>query len=318
MGKKLYHYCNLDTLMAILSSKSLRLSDLSKTNDFMERKWVLNIIEEALVEFFNEEKIKIKLKENFYYWEGIYSHMEYIFSQLNMYVEQSSFITCFSQNGDLLSQWRAYACDGTGVAIGFNSKLLNNIDKRNSEVSIEHVLYDKDKQIDEVKFAAGCALEYFKRFFNYNEDIILPEFNELFIEEIEVFGEVFSEIIAKSSCFIKNPAFKEEDEVRIFYAPFLYIATDDENSYPRELLNKTMRFNNFILNPIDFYIRNNRVVGYCDLSFSKLIDKGIISEIIIGPSSKITKEDVIIILEKYGYNSLEISIEKSTATYQIK
>lgn len=31
---------------------------------------------------------------------------------------------CFSGNGDLLSQWRGYAKDGTGVAIGFKTKYL--------------------------------------------------------------------------------------------------------------------------------------------------------------------------------------------------
>ncbi|WP_416152053.1 DUF2971 domain-containing protein [Pseudomonas sp. Bout1] len=32
--------------------------------------------------------------------------------------------TCFSKAGDVLSQWRAYADDGQGYAIGFDSKLL--------------------------------------------------------------------------------------------------------------------------------------------------------------------------------------------------
>jgi len=32
---------------------------------------------------------------------------------------------CLSENGDLLSQWRGYAGNATGVAIGFSAEYLN-------------------------------------------------------------------------------------------------------------------------------------------------------------------------------------------------
>ncbi|MEG0308941.1 MAG: hypothetical protein RR636_13420 [Clostridium sp.] len=41
MSRCFYHYCRLDTFIAIISNKSLRLCDLSKTNDYMERKGYL-------------------------------------------------------------------------------------------------------------------------------------------------------------------------------------------------------------------------------------------------------------------------------------
>src|SRR5690606_28676010 len=34
------------------------------------------------------------------------------------------FALCLSEKGDLLSQWRAYARDGTGISIGFSSDFL--------------------------------------------------------------------------------------------------------------------------------------------------------------------------------------------------
>jgi hypothetical protein len=54
MGRKLYHYCSLETFIAIISNKCLRLSDLSKSNDYMERKWIMNIVEEALDKSFKD------------------------------------------------------------------------------------------------------------------------------------------------------------------------------------------------------------------------------------------------------------------------
>jgi hypothetical protein len=35
-------------------------------------------------------------------------------------IQRKMFLTCFSENGDLLSQWRAYGNNGDGVAIGFD------------------------------------------------------------------------------------------------------------------------------------------------------------------------------------------------------
>jgi hypothetical protein len=34
---------------------------------------------------------------------------------------------CLSEDGDLLSQWRGYADDGRGVAIGFESSFFSNL-----------------------------------------------------------------------------------------------------------------------------------------------------------------------------------------------
>jgi len=36
----LYHYCSADTFYEIIKSKSLRLSDITKSNDSQELKWV--------------------------------------------------------------------------------------------------------------------------------------------------------------------------------------------------------------------------------------------------------------------------------------
>jgi hypothetical protein len=114
---------------------------------------------------------------------------------------------------------------------------------------------------------------------------------------------------------MKNPAFKEEDEVRIFYAPTI---SDDDPALIQEQYNKTSRFNNYILKPINFYARKDQIIGYSDLLFEKLTQKGIISEIIIGPSSRVNKDDIYYLLTKFGYNSNEISIKQSEASYRLK
>lgn len=39
-----YHYCSLDTFIKIITSKSLYLSEILKTNDRLEQKWLFTIL----------------------------------------------------------------------------------------------------------------------------------------------------------------------------------------------------------------------------------------------------------------------------------
>lgn len=315
MSRKLYHYCNLETLITIISNKCLRLSDLSKSNDYMERKWIVNIIEEALNKSFNDEGIIINLREEYWYGEGINNHISYLLDMLNYDVKRSSYITCFSRNGDLLSQWRAYGDDGRGVAIGFNAKLLYKVDSSKNNVYIEDVLYDKEEQIEEIHIAVANALIHMKNLFDCDAVRVSNDFNSYFIEEFDAFCEVFCDELSILSCYMKNSAFKEEDEVRIFYAPIIY---DDEPVLIKEQFGKTSRFSNYVLKPINFLARKDQIIGYCDLSFEKLIQRGIISEIIIGPSSRVNVDDIYFLLTKFGYSSNDIEINESKASYRLK
>ncbi|APH17647.1 DUF2971 domain-containing protein [Clostridium botulinum] len=316
MNEKLYHYCSLETFIAIISGKCLRLSELSKSNDYMERKWIMNILEEALDKSFKDEGIIINLREKYRYGNDVNNHIDYLLEMLRDEVTQSSYITCFSRKGDLLSQWRAYGDDGRGVSIGFDSKLLYKVDSCKNDIYIEDVLYDKEKQIQGVHFAVYNALTYMKDLFEFEQNTygISDDFNKYFIEEFDDFCEVICDELAILSCYMKNPAFKEEDEVRIFYAPII----SDEPELIQEQFSKTSRFNNYVLKPINFCARKDQIIGYSDLSFEKLIQRGVISEIIIGPSSRVNGNDIYYLLTKFGYNSNDIYIKQSEASYRLK
>ncbi|MFA9399290.1 MAG: DUF2971 domain-containing protein [Clostridiaceae bacterium] len=315
MGRNLYHYCSLETFIAIISNKCFRLSDLSKSNDYMERKWIINILEEALNKSFKDEGITIDLREEYWYDDGVNNHIDYLLNMLRDDVTHSSYITCFSRKGDLLSQWRAYGDDGRGVSIGFSSKLLYKVDSRKNNIYIEDVLYDKEEQFENIQLAVANALIYMKNLFNYDAVRVSDDFNKYFIEEFDAFCEVICDELAILSCYMKNPAFKEEDEERIFYVPAIY---EGEPELIQEKFNKTSSFNNYILKPINFYVRKDQIIGYSDLSFEKLIKNGIISEIIIGPSSRVKEDDIYYLLTKFGYSSNDISIKHSEASYRLK
>lgn len=82
----------------------------------------------------------------------------FILYMLKHYAESSSYITCFSRNGDLLSQWRAYGDDGKAVSIGFNSKLISKAISRKNKVYFEDALYELDEQVEEIELAVEKQL----------------------------------------------------------------------------------------------------------------------------------------------------------------
>lgn len=315
MSRKLYHYCSVETFISIISNKCLRLSDLSKSNDFMERKWIMNVVEEALDKALKDEGIAIDLREQYWYSEDVNSHIEYLFDLLKYDVMKSSYITCFSRKGDLLSQWRAYGDDGRGISIGFDAKLLHKVNSGKNDIYIEDVLYEKEDQIEDIKLAVSDGILYMKDLFQQDQVKITDDFNTYLIEEFDAFSEVFCDELSVTSCYMKNPAFKEENEVRILYVPNIY---KDDSTLMREQFNKISRFNNYVLNPINFTARKDQIIGYSDLSFEKLVPKGIISEIIIGPSSRVNEDDICYLLCKFGYNSNDINIRKSEASYRLR
>ena len=63
-----YHYCNLNTFYSIILNKTLRLSDITKSNDQLEITWANNIIRKAFSNSYNElkDEIKNRLKKEDY------------------------------------------------------------------------------------------------------------------------------------------------------------------------------------------------------------------------------------------------------------
>ena len=109
----IYHYCSLVTMKSILESKTLRLSDITKSNDITEIKYCLEgAIPEAL---------------RFAYpgvTEELINNVMKAIQKDDGEMSWTYYAICFSKESDQLSQWRAYADDGRGVSIGFDNNLL--------------------------------------------------------------------------------------------------------------------------------------------------------------------------------------------------
>lgn len=102
----IYHYTSLDNFLKIIESKQLYLFNAFNMNDNLEVNWINHLIDEEFKKF-QEPELFTKTIELY---------------NLN---NTTPYLCCFSYDGDLLSQWRAYADDGCGIAIGFDETKLD-------------------------------------------------------------------------------------------------------------------------------------------------------------------------------------------------
>ena len=243
----IYHYCSLEKLNKIITSKELFLFNANSMNDRSETLWIIQLINEELSkrkEQFNEADVK-KLSTSF---------------SLN---RTYPYLSCFSSDSDLLSQWRAYADDGKGIAIGFNEEYLG-VPKRipvNTAVVKDSVgyfdcIYDENIQRKTINREIDASL-------------LLIEQNE---PKDWVLHKLAMQLIRLSVIF-KNPTFSEEKEVRLIHVPM--IMGDKEN--------KTILMTS--ISDMYFLVKKDKIVSYFKFNLKDMFNSKLIPEIILGPKN---------------------------------
>jgi hypothetical protein len=109
----IYHYCDVAAFFNILKNKKIWLSGVNNLNDHQEVEWTIRKIHSALK--------KLEAKFPLTDIEGLWNQIQQS--------RATPYVCSFSSEGDLLSQWRAYARDGSGFAIGFNADYFPNSGK---------------------------------------------------------------------------------------------------------------------------------------------------------------------------------------------
>jgi len=109
----LYHYCSNNAFHSIIENHRIWLSALSLSNDSMEGKLVAEILTRIAEADGLDQPATQRLQK-------LVSGLEEVFDGLGF---------CLSEKGDLLSQWRGYAADATGVSIGFSKDYLEQLGK---------------------------------------------------------------------------------------------------------------------------------------------------------------------------------------------
>lgn len=190
---KIYHYTTLSAFKGILESRSLHLSYILCSNDYTEF--------ENGIKFFWEEWLS-SAKEKFGNLINCIKNYESLKETLlnaRNKTNHSCFLSCcFGEKGnDKLSQWRVYAQDGFGVAIGFDTEAMLEICRLNGFL-LGKCLYRKD---DKIK-ACDTLAEQLQRVIN----------DKSFETLLTTYAQIFS-------LFAKNECFEEEQEARLATHP---------------------------------------------------------------------------------------------------
>ena len=150
----IYHYTNDVGLKGILESGQFHLTDIFKLNDPSELLHSFDIALEILDAEADNSPLEIG---------NIAKTLALLKLQGGIQKSVNSFILSFSSCGNDLGQWRAYADNGHGYALGFDTKALLDSYDENSAVKMRafHIKY-ADDQLREIhrKIIAKLPLNF--------------------------------------------------------------------------------------------------------------------------------------------------------------
>ena len=109
----LYHYTSADALLSIVNSGRISATNIDYLNDSSEVAWMWKAVASQLE--------ATKLSEN----KAESECATQILKKIEERRRLNEFVASFSENGDDLSQWRAYCPGGFGYSIGFASAALS-------------------------------------------------------------------------------------------------------------------------------------------------------------------------------------------------
>lgn len=114
-----FHYCSGATFYSIITSRTIRFSDINLLNDADEARWGYDVFLQAANRILNRDDIPeiIPIVP-----VDFIDRVDKVWHDSSFKI--TSFLSCFSIQGDSLSQWRAYADDGRGFSIGFDMRQL--------------------------------------------------------------------------------------------------------------------------------------------------------------------------------------------------
>jgi len=282
----LFHYCSAPSFQSILETGKVRFSDINMLNDSAEMHWGYGVFEEAAGRLIKIAETKEALKG---LNKAFFDKVDEIIAPMQHRVHP--FVFCLSRERDSLSQWRAYADDGRGFAIGFSAIAIKCM-----PVSLLAVEYEREKQVQEMMDALGAT-------FMENE-ADEQKFGTKFFESSMMIGNY---ILA-----FKNPSFRDEKEIRCLHL------------VGAEINEKVMKFRDHggVLGDgkevagedVRFRIQDNALAAYLDMPFRRNFESPAIKAVDLGPRNPNWPTNVLYFAGALGYENLRI--RKSTSTYR--
>ncbi len=265
----LFHYTSPTGLVGIAHSKTIWATDIRFLNDKKEFQHSLEITHSIVEGFCKVDNNPNKLK-------GLaYDFTEYLRINLGKKWNPRVYVASFTEEGDLLSQWRGY-CSKGGFSIGFSSNLLSEVAKKH-DCFLLPCVYDVKTQ---KQLLEELLVSYSKKF----EKVAKKE-NEKNPDQLaESLSNEFIISLFAIAPMLKHDSFKEEKEWRIVSSN---LRTEPD---------------------INFRANESSIIPYIEMALSKNENEIEIKTVFIGPASnkEYSKEAVLELLRKYRIQENDI------------
>ena len=273
----------MEAFFGIIDLLTLRLTRIRYMNDSKEFNWLFELARKLLWE---------KKQQTGRLDPAVSTLYEHLFESCNgQYIHESFFpnfyCSCFSKNGDSLGQWRSYADDGRGVAIGFNRSFLTSF-------VMPHVT-----RLEDVNYLAGDDLSELETDLNQARSDLETAQDKEHPDRISAIAHKTISDWTMKAPFRKNDAFQEEDEVRLVHMPDLSGKSPDDTK----------------IGPPQFFHRNALIVPYKPLRIDAAKDP--FARIILGPRNR-TEHSITGIMEFALSKGIRLALDqfdRSAASY---
>lgn len=131
---QLYHYTSFQGFMGITASRSIWASSIHHLNDAEEFAHGRRLVQTEIQE--RRRSIQNRSEDDF---------MSLLWSRIEQIRGAHVFVASFSQDDDLLSQWRGYCPSGKGISVGISSDQLRERGKAQG-FRLVPAIYDYEKQ----------------------------------------------------------------------------------------------------------------------------------------------------------------------------
>ncbi|MDH5710609.1 MAG: DUF2971 domain-containing protein [Gammaproteobacteria bacterium] len=226
--RTLFHYTDLKGIDGIVGSNNLRATHYKFLNDSTEIVYGLKLLTDEIESYLNDaldEDASFLLRE----LASLYSQYDAFYGQLF-----KAHVISFSEDSDVLSQWRAYSNQATGFCVGFNffGSNLITVDDKGGPWFLEllPVIYDNSKQ----KILIRKGIEKMLAYLNSTKECTVAKVVNFPEEDRSVVLGFFMRVLEPFVAAFKHSGFHEEKEWRAVAV------------CPSDLVKEKMGVNNFL------------------------------------------------------------------------
>lgn len=322
---QLFHYCSTEAAFNILKTRSLRLCDISKSNDSAELILFYPELFDALRRAYASVPFEFTYRERTGEC-GLNRLVDDCEDLVKWELNEGSltnYVFSMSEHGDMLSQWRGYANDSKGVSLGFDFDALKEFAEGSELFSFAKVQYifrsDAEKLVSDY---AGRMLEEFRqtcdRLHRRFAGIASADMDQLMLFHAHA---CVTRTITESLRYKLN-GFSEEREWRLFMTDSAFKVLENsfsglEKFAPEDADIARQRRVEAVHEHLDFFASDDDIVSYYTIPFENFPGQ-VLRTIRLGANNFARFQDLKLMLSKFGIPGQVNCVRSRITSYRRK